>query len=269
MGRSLEEKEEKGLQIIEEIKATNKLEKILKDEIEDAIIETGKKKHPMLVTLDMCRRQLRTSKKYTNLGVSAPRARGAVAELMLGYLLKYWGEENHTDIQIYNNVLLPKYPNDPNSKETTQLDTVAVTNKNIIVFEVKSYAGNLEATPKDLVSSTGVSCSPWTQNANHIISFKDNIRKVTDAKIPYIRNVVYVFSEGKFIDWSKTWREPEDKFSSLIVTQGAWSEFSKWEEEGNKIDSELKQVIGDICTKYKPSVREEAEHVLRLQGIDF
>lgn len=232
-------------------------EDIIDDDEEDILI----KKHNIMTSLLKC------ADAFKPMGLDAPEARGAIAEMMCMYLINRWLETRKIQGIAINGLLLDVYPSTPNRDDTTELDIVLVTETMICIIECKSFRGN-KVTDGSIISTKNIAKQPWNQNHGHVIAFKNNAKKfLNGVKMPRIYNIVYMFAEGKFTEW----RQPSEPGRYLLVNLGAMCLLDQLNEDSTADGVVLSKSDLDKITQFlrnkEPSVEEQAEHVARLKKL--
>lgn len=248
--------------ILLEVQNTERAMSAVRGLLEEELSSSALDKEPILVVRDICLSLLKGSNIFTNLGLSPRQGRGVIAEVMLEYVINGWLEANNLSGNLVSNIMIPKNPDKP-EEGTTQLDTVVLTNKVMLVCECKSYAGS-KTTDGIVLKSKNVQSKPWSQNAKHIMALKKYIKSKIKVSLPEIYNVVYVFAEGEFTRWT----QPEPDNDIFLVNYGAFTSLNLLETSSDRsITDEERHSIVDLLRETIPDVEEQYEHIARLKKL--
>lgn len=247
-------------------RATTCIETLVNEMINEDIIDNDDedvlvKKHNIMTSLLKC------AEAFRPMGLEAPEARGAIAEMMCMYLIKRWLEVRKKHGVVVNGLLLDVYPSTPGRDDTTELDVVLVTETMICIIECKSFRGNKE-TDGNVISTKNIAKQPWNQNQGHVVAFKNNAKKyLSDVRLPRIYNVVYMFAEGKFTEWC----QPNEPDRYLLVNLGAMHLLDQLNDDSGADNVVLSKSDIDKIAQFmrdnEPTVEEQAEHVARLKKL--
>lgn len=251
--------------IIKTVEATERVANCVRaylyQKINSNVVKTT---HPIVTVRDSCFALLKGSIAFEEMGLSSSQARGAIAEVMLENLAYYWLDTEQIDGNYVSNILLKVNVDTEEDNLTTQLDTLIITNKVMLVCECKSYSG-VKQTDGITIQTQNITSTPWKQNSLHIKALKENIKKkYPEIKFPEIYNICYVFAEGTFKDWC----QPERKNDVLLVNRGSFSVLNALHYNSNSnISNEDLECIVNYCKEHIPSVEEQVDHIDRLKKL--
>ena len=181
--------------------------------------------------------------------------RGVMAEIMLEKLSKRWLSINKIKGEVICNSLL-----NLNENKTSQLDVSIVTDKCIFIVECKSLYGELYITDDFGIKSKHLEepLHPFRQNKTHIEALKNELYEKGIINIPYIYNIVFVFSRGRIMNF----KQPLEENSRLLIPKGSLTVLSDlYENITSDVSETTYTTIVDLLKSKIPSIEEMVEHI--------
>lgn len=195
--------------------------------------------------------------------ISSALVRGALAEVLCEEICNTWLETKGIFGRVVSNSLIERFPNNPDNDYTTQLDITVITTKGVLVLECKSLFGKL-TTDGEAIYSPNLEepVYAWKQNKGHIDALRENIIKLYKIRNIDFKNIVFMFSIGKLVEW----QQPENKDEYFIVPKGSLAELNeiyKQMDDNNLSEEEVDTIYSFLKSKI-PTIDDMEEHINSL-----